>query len=295
MGVLEAIVLGAVQGLTEFLPISSSGHLVLMQHFLGVGEGQLLLDVMLHLGTVAAVVVVYRQCLGRMALAIARALTSAEFYHQPLRTWRASTDLRWVGLLIVGSVPTAVIGLLFRDSFEAAFASPRFAATMLIVTGVILQLPRLRPAGAPGPEPGGEKAGPDAPSKAEDATPTPGAAVLIGTAQGLAILPGISRSGSTISAALLLGVPADEAARFSFLLSIPAILGAVVLELERADGASPEATVLVAGAVTAFAIGWASLAVLLAMLRQGRFAVFSYYCLAIGIIAWIALTLPGSP
>jgi len=107
----------------------------------------------------------------------------------------------------------------------------------------------------------------------------------------MAILPGISRSGSTISAALLLGIPAAEAARFSFLLSIPAILGATALEWTHSGGAGPAAGILAAGAVTAFAVGWASLVALLAMLRRGRFTVFSYYCLAIGVIAWIALTL----
>jgi undecaprenyl-diphosphatase len=274
VSVLEAILLGTVQGLTEFLPISSSGHLVLMQHFLGVSEGQVTFDVVLHLGTLGAVMATYRHSLGRMAVAVWRALTSAEAWRRPLRTWQSSEELRWVGLLVLGSIPTALIGFFFQAPLEAAFSSPRLAAVMLLVTGAMLQLPKLRRSAPAADEAGAVRAW---------------QAPIVGVLQGLAIIPGISRSGATISGALLMGVPARQAARFSFLLSIPAILGATALKMTDVEPVGQAPLVLVVGAVSAFVVGWAALMLLLQMLRRGRFSSFSIYCFALGVAALIAL------
>lgn len=270
---LESILLGVVQGLTEFLPISSSGHLVLAQYFLGLHEPQVFFDVMLHLGTLGAVVAAYRRSLARLAVSAWRAAGDPAFWRGPVAAVRASPELRLIVFLFLGSVPTAAIGILFKEPLEAAFGSPRVVATMLLVTGALLQAPRLRPDRG---QAGGELSW--------------WQALLVGTMQGLAIIPGISRSGSTISVALLAGVAAEEAAELSFLLSIPAILGAVVVKLRDAGAvAGPPAGVVVAGALSAFVVGYLSLVFLLLVLRKGRLSAFSWYCFAVGAAALLAL------
>jgi undecaprenyl-diphosphatase len=275
MSWLEALLLGALQGLTEFLPISSSGHLALAQHFLAVEGSQVAFDVMLHVATLLAVVVVYRRDLARLLRAVLGAVASRHFWKAPAAGVRESSELALGLALVAGSIPTAAIGLLFQEPLEALFERPAVVASMLLVTGAILQLPRLLP-------PRGER---------RERIGTL-AALAVGTAQGLAITPGISRSGATISAALLLGVAPAAAARFSFLLSIPAIVGALALKLPDLSGAAAPAPALLAtGFAAAFLVGWASLALLLALLRRGRFALFSWYCWAVGLAALGALAL----
>ena len=272
MTILEAIVLGVLQGITEFLPVSSSGHLVLMQHFLGIKESKVFFEVMLHFGTLGAVIIVYYQLIGSLVRTGFSTLFQAAFYRQPQLTVSNTPDLRLIWFLLLGSVPTGLIALLFKDSLEAIFGKPMVVAGMLIITGLILQLSRV-----------GQR-------RRETETPlrvwhTP----LIGIAQGLAIIPGISRSGSTISISLLLGLSPQVAAQYSFLLSIPAILGAVILKLRDIGEITIAPTVLVAGTLTSFIVGYIALRFLLAMLNRGKFSVFSYYCFALGIVAAVSI------
>jgi undecaprenyl-diphosphatase len=221
------------------------------------------------------VVVVYRRDLARLLRAVLGAVASRRFWKAPATGVRESPELALGLALVAGSIPTAAIGLLFQEPLEALFERPAVVASMLLVTGAILQLPRLLP-------PRGER------RERIGAL----AALAVGTAQGLAITPGISRSGATISAALLLGVAPAAAARFSFLLSIPAIVGALALKLPDLSGAAAPAPALLAtGFAAAFLVGWASLALLLALLRRGRFALFSWYCWAVGLAALGALAL----
>lgn len=274
MTILEAIVLGILQGITEFLPVSSSGHLVLMQRFLGIKESQVFFDVMLHFGTLGAVIIVYHQLIGSLIRTGFSTLFQADFYRHPRLTVSNTPHLKLIWLLLLGSIPTGLIALLFRDTLESIFGKPMVVAGMLIITGLILQLSRF-----------GQK-------RRQTGTPlqawhTP----LIGIAQGLAIIPGISRSGSTISISLLLGLSSQTAAQYSFLLSIPAILGAVVLKLKDAEAITIAPTVIVVGALTSFIVGYIALRFLLAMLNRGQFSVFSYYCFALGIIATMAIWL----
>ena len=214
MTLLQAIVLGILQGLTEFLPISSSGHLVITQHYFeGFHQPGVLFDVLLHAGTLAAVLIYYRKDI----VDILRSLTtkldwrtggqndSRDDYH---------VQRRLALLIVVGTVPTALLGYLFRDYVEMLFASVTFTATMLILTGVLLAVAdRIK-------EP-----------KRKVKSLTFKDSVIIGFVQGLSITPGISRSGSTIATGLFRKIDGEEAAKFSFLLSIPAILGAVALEI----------------------------------------------------------------
>lgn len=266
MTILEAVMLGILQGVTEFLPVSSSGHLALMQHFLGLREPQVFFDVMLHLGTLGAVIIAYRRSIRELAGASLSAIANPRFYRRPISTIKGSTNLKLIWFIFLGSVPTGAIAIVFKQQLEALFVKPTVVAMMLMTTGVILQLPRLRRNTVPG----------DCPVRFWHSP-------LIGIAQGLAITPGISRSGTTISLALLLGISSKQAARFSFLLSIPAILGAVLLKLKDVASISVSPMAVVIGTLTAFAVGYIALRVLLAALDRGKFTGFSYYCFALGM------------
>ena len=274
MTILEAIMLGVLQGITEFLPVSSSGHLVLMQHFLGIKESQVFFDVMLHFGTLGAVIIVYYQLIGSLVRTGFFTLFQTDFYRHPRLTISNSPDLRLIWFLLLGSIPTGLIALLFKDSIEAIFGKPMVVAGMLIITGLILQLSRL----------GQRRRQTETPLRAWH---TP----LVGIVQGLAIIPGISRSGSTISISLLLGLSPQVAAQYSFLLSIPAILGAVILKLKDVEKITIAPTVIVAGILTSFIVGYIALRFLLALLNRGKFSIFSYYCFALGIVAAMSIWL----
>ncbi len=258
---LDILLLAVVQGLTEFLPVSSSGHLVLLQHLLGSREGDLFLDVILHVGTLGSVVLVYRREVGRLLRCDRPALT-------------------YVLALAVGTLPAVAVGLLFKDAIESAFASPAFAAVGLLVTGGFLLSTRAARAGEDLPEPWSPRA---VPLKK---------ALLIGCAQALAICPGISRSGATITTSLWMGLGRAEAARFSFLLSVPAIGGALVLHLLSGDLDTRTGPLgLALGALVAMAVGllairWTALAVV----RQ-HFWKFAFYVIAVGLATLVVLWL----
>ena len=267
MTFFEAILLGILQGLTEFLPVSSSGHLVLAQQFLGLKEPLVFFDVMLHVGTLAAVLVAYRDAIKRLVVGGFSTLGDRQFWRQPRATLNTSTELKFIGLILLGSIPTGIIAILFKTELESFFDEVRLVSIMLILTGVILQLPRLRR----------EKA--DKPVGQLKTWHAP----LIGIAQGCAITPGISRSGSTISLALFLGIPGKIAAEYSFLLSIPAILGAVALKIRDVGDTSVPLHIMGTGMIASFIVGYIALRFLLVMLNRGKFSVFSYYCVALGL------------
>ena len=272
MTFLEAILLGILQGLTEFLPISSSGHLVLAQQFLGLKEPLVFFDVMLHVGTLAAVLVVYREAIGKLAVGGVSTLANTQFWRKPRAAFNTSNELKFIWLILLGSIPTGVIAVLFKTELESFFDEVRLVSIMLILTGVILQLPRLRRENVEGSgTPGSELKAWHAP--------------LIGIAQGCAITPGISRSGTTISLALFLGIPAKTAAEYSFLLSIPAILGAVVLKIRDVGDTTIPLHIVGAGMLAAFIVGYIALRLLLVVLNRGKFSLFSYYCIALGLVS----------
>lgn len=258
---LQMIVLAVVQGLTEFLPVSSSGHLVLVQHFLETREGDVFFDIVLHVGTLGSVLVVYRREIIRL-----------------LRFDRPS--LMYILSLAVGTLPAVAVGLLAKDLIENLFHSPVFAAGGLLYTAALLFSTRFaRTGGRALAEPW------------EPLALAPVKALSIGVAQAVAILPGVSRSGSTIAASLWLGLPRAEAARFSFLLSIPAIGGALVLQLLSGEGQGRgDLLPLLVSALVAFGVGllairWTALAVV-----QAHFWKFSIYCLVVGVAALFLLT-----
>lgn len=267
LNLLEAVILGIVQGLTEFLPVSSSGHLVLAQELLDVHVEGITFEVFVHFGTLLSVVFVYRRELAALIRAFGKGLAGLGRIREH---YRMDRYFRWVAYIIIGTIPAGAIGVQFEAPIERAFNDPRLVAVMLGVTGTILLLTRyIRP---------------------PQRELTLARAVLVGCAQAVAILPGLSRSGTTISAALFLGVGKEEAVRFSFLLSIPVILGATLLklgELLRQPPAAGELLGLAAGTGAAFISGYSAIKFLIRVARGGKLDYFAWYCYAAGIAGWI--------
>ena len=251
----QAAILGLVQGLTEFLPVSSSGHLVLGETLLGIRTGDITFEVIVHFGTLLAVVTALRDRIRDLVVGCARRDPAA---------WRTALAL------CVGTVPAGVVGLLFEDALEAAFSDPLAVSGCLIVTGLILWSTRFR--------------------RGHRTDVGFLDALCIGAAQAVAVLPGISRSGATISAGVWRGVDGREAAAFSFLLSVPVILGATVLKVGEMAAHPPawEALMpLLIGALAAYASGVVAIRWLLSLLRRGRLDRFAYYCWTIGVLGVI--------
>ncbi len=272
MSFLEAILLGILQGLTEFLPVSSSGHLVLAQHFLGQKEPLVFFDVMLHVGTLAAVLVAYRDAIRHLAVSGISKLADPQLWQHPSTTLNTTPELKFIWLILIGSIPTGIIAVVLKTQLESFFEKTSLVSIMLILTGAILQLPRLRRKNADRPD-----------NSVEQLKLKTWHAPLIGIAQGCAITPGISRSGTTISLALFLGIPAKTAAEYSFLLSIPAILGAVALKVQDVEGAAIPFHIVGGGMIASFTVGYIALRLLLVTLNRGKFSLFSYYCIALGV------------
>ena len=253
---LPVLLLGLLQGLTEFLPVSSSGHLVVAQSWIpGFSQPGVLLDAALHLGTLGAVCVYFRRDLYLLA-------ASCVSSHHP----QAASSRRLLGLLITGSVPTLLIGLSFRGCFEALFSDPCGAGLALLVTGSLLfATDRVQPPGR-------------AEMRVRDS-------LLIGLAQGLALVPGLSRSGTTIATGIFLGLERELLVRYSFLLSIPAVGGAFVLQLvshweEVVSGLDVASYTL--GTLVAAGVGYASIPLLIRLTRTRRLSPFAYYCWVLG-------------
>lgn len=264
MSLLEAILLGIVQGLTEFLPVSSSGHLVLSEYLLKVKFDDISFEVFLHFGTFLAVVIFFRHKIWAMFKAVglrARSIFSGEVCPSNNEDWR----LFW--LIVVGSIPAGIAGVSFKDYLERSFSSVTFTAMTLLCTGIVLFLTKFF-------QPKKEYLG-------------FGDALWVGLAQAIAILPGISRSGFTISAGIFSGVKRSKAAEFSFLLSLPAVLGASLLKLKDVLGhgsLSQEVTTYLIGVVTSFVIGYLAISILLNVIKKGKFQYFGYYCLTVGLL-----------
>jgi undecaprenyl-diphosphatase len=266
---LYAIALGIIQGLTEFLPVSSSGHLVLLQNVFGLTEPELLLDIWLHVGTLMAVFVVFFKEI-RSILTTLMNFPRLYRQHKGIEAmFRENQHVRLVGLIIFGSIPTGILGVLFHEMTDQIFSSVKLVGIMLLITGTFLWLTRWTNVH-------GRLLNQ---MKVSDS-------LVVGLSQGLAILPGISRSGATISAALFLGIDRELAGRFSFLLCIPAIAGALMLSLKSPAAYSTiPAAGIFAGTVAAGLTGFFALKILLKLVRKGRLYYFCPYCWLLGAIA----------
>ena len=269
MTLLQALILGTIQGLTEFLPVSSSAHLVLFQNLLGLHDPMLAFDVTVHGGTLLAIFLYYRRDISGM-------IGDTFFYLAGFFSARDRGPLlertpsaRLAGFVILASIPTGIIGLALKDFFESLFASVSAVGVAWVIMSVPLMLSQKFQRGTKRL---------DQMSRAD--------ALCVGLAQGVAIVPGISRSGSTILGGMWRGVEPKEAARFSFWVAIPAILGAGILEMKEAIHLfRANAPVLVAGFASSAVVGYLSIALLLRLIQRGKFFLFGFYCLAIGIFA----------
>ena len=266
MSLLETLALSVMQGLTEFLPVSSSGHLVLTQALFGnLEENRLPFFLVLHLGTVLAAVLYYRRDVAALLLELPR-------LHRP-SSGDSESSRRLLFLIAIATSVTAVVGFSMKDLFLGLFESTNAVGVSLLITGAILLAASLQPQGA---------------TEIKDAPWW--WAVCVGLAQGAAIVPGISRSGSTIAACLLLGLSRVESVRFSFLLAIPAVTGAALLEVTAA--ASPAQGDLIkylAGFFIAAIVGYLSIVLVLKWTRKGRLWYFTIYLWAVATAALVWL------
>jgi len=261
---LATLLLGLLQGLTEFLPISSSGHLVLAQTVLDAPTKGIVLEVILHAGTLLAVLVAFRRDLWTM-------LSDGAIYLRRPRGVTAPEGVQELGRLVLATLPIVVVGVLGRAAIEDVFENPRAAAFCLLVTGLLLLATRFAPA--------------------RGRRPNAGIALIMGLMQVVSLLPGISRSGATISGGMLAGGEPRATARFSFLMSVPAILGSVVIELPNLLSGWTRGALLTYGAgfALAFLSGLAAISLLLRVVGQGRFFLFGIYCLVLGLVGIILL------
>src|SRR3954468_10693899 len=280
MSIFEAIVLGVVQGLTEFLPISSTGHLRIIPAFAGWSDPGAAFTAIIQLGTTVAVLIYFREDLWRVGSAWLRSLRSRDRFRP------ASGDARMGWYLILATIPIAIFGFIFKDQIEDGARDLYLIGTALIVFAfVMLAADRLTP------------------QDRSERSIRRGDALVIGLAQALALVPGVSRSGATISAGLLRGFNRETAARFSFLLSLPAIVLAALFEmrgvisgsdaLETKAGESISAGEVVVSCFFAFLVGYASIAFLLRFLTRHGLGVFVVYRLVLGV-AVLALTASGA-
>jgi undecaprenyl-diphosphatase len=260
----QSVVLGIAQGISEFIPISSSGHLVVLRAVMGIDEIPLLYDVVLHIATLIVVVVFFRVRIGRMLAAVGRLIARRA-------TDEDAQDLKLVYLVVIGTAVTVVIALGIRQL--DLHLSPRLVAVAFLATATMLVLAHFT-----------------RPGVGYEGIATRHA-LIVGAVQGIAVIPGISRSGSTIFAALASGVSRERAAEFSFLLSIPAIVGALVLEMR--DFGDLQAVVppaaMAAGFLASLVFGFLSLSLLVRLVRGGRLWVFSIYLIPLGIWGLFAL------
>ena len=275
---IESILMGLLQGLGEFLPISSSGHLVLGKELLSMNEAGMFFDIMLHAGTLLSIFVVFRKKIIDIIMGCLR---------------RDKLQLKEAGYIVLASIPTAAIGIGFKDQLESLFVNPRAVCVALLVTGCLLFASQWGKTGSKHPEASGVQM-------------NWWRALITGTVQGVACIPGISRSGSTISAMIFQGVNRKYAGEFSFLMSIPAVGGAALLDVikwfkcqspayvaESAEHAAKCASAesftpeLLVGMLVAFVFGIVALKWLMAFVQKGKFHYFSYYLWVAGILGLI--------
>jgi undecaprenyl-diphosphatase len=269
MDIIQAIIIGLVQGLTEFLPVSSSAHLIFAQQALGVADVGLAFDVLLHVGTLVAVIVYFFNDIVNMIKGFLLSLVDlkngnfmGELKKDPYK------KLAW--LTILATIPIGIVGVLFNDIVESMFMGLTVPAFLLLITGCLLYVSQRMNTG-----------------RIDVRNITLKEALIMGCGQALAILPGLSRSGTTIAAGLFAGLDKEFAAKFSFILSIPAILGAAVFQIKDLSGGSVEIGACIAGFIVAAISGYLAISFLLKIVREKSLDIFAYYCWIVGIIVLV--------
>lgn len=253
MNIWQAIVLGIVQGLGEFLPISSSGHLVLFREIMGISGDYMLFDIMLHVGTLLAIFVFFFKDL--IAL-----------FKPPFKT---------IGLIILASIPAIIVAFAFNDAIEALFSSAKFLCFFFLVTAILMFITEVIGKRIKDPKPLGLKT-----------------AIFMGIAQGIAVFPGISRSGSTIFGGVMSKTKREEVAKFSFFMSVPIILGSAVLEVFKIDaGTAVNVWNIVVGMLFSFASGFIAIKLMMKLIAKANFKWFALYLLLLSILSFIFIFL----
>ncbi|HHV71963.1 MAG TPA: undecaprenyl-diphosphate phosphatase [Clostridia bacterium] len=272
MSYSHSIILGIVQGLTEFLPISSSGHLVLVQELLGIKQPGMAFEIFAHLGTLVAVFIVYKREIWNMIAAVPALFNKS---YRRVNDIEQRKAIRMIGLVTIASIPTAIIGILFKPIFETLFESVKTVGYGLIVTGFLLWAVENKKSGKKG-----------------ILKIRPLDAILVGVVQGCAIVPGISRSGSTISASLFVDIERETAAKYSLILSIPPILGSALLDIkdfiQTGAGAMPLGHLGIVFISSALS-GLLAIKLLLRILKKESLKPFSFYCWALALVILILL------
>ena len=287
MNLLQAIIMGIVQGITEFLPVSSSGHLTILKNLFGMKDVKITFDLMLHFGTLVAIFVVYRKdilWLIGSGVGIIRdsALNVMTYFKSvkkggrklPYRKVISNQYRKFTWMVIVSTIPTGIIGYTFEKSFYMDNMGLLVPGICLFITAVLLMIADKCPGGSKLPN---------------DVTYT--TAFSIGIVQGLATLPGISRSGSTIAACLMSGFDKKFAVKYSFIMSIPAILGAVVLklgDLSEDTLSKGEMACYGVGTVVSAVVGYFCIRIMLKLVKERKFKYFAYYCIAVGLFSIVA-------
>ena len=273
MNIFQAIILGIIQGLAEFLPVSSSGHLAIIQNLLNVKtDTGMLFDVLLHVGTLTSIFIVFWKDIVKLIIEFFGII--GDFFKRfkdPDLIVLSSGYRRFVLLIIVSSIPTAIIGYMARDFVDYASSTLLIPGIGLIITSILLFVCDRIGDGRKGIK------------KISYLN-----AFEIGMAQGVATLPGISRSGATIAVSLMLGVKKETAVKYSFIMSVPAVLGATLLELKDVSDAAIEVGTAISyfvGMVVAAVVGYFAIRVMIGVVRRKRYLYFSIYCLVIGLIA----------
>lgn len=256
LSLVEVLLLAIIQGVTEWLPISSSGHLVIAQRHIGL-EVPVFFDVMLHVGTLGVILIAFRRDLVKILRAVIRLDTNSD-------------EGKFALFIVVGNVPTAIIGLLFRETFKSLFSSLLAVGAAFLCTGFLLLASKL-----------GQREKREKKLGYVDS-------LLIGTAQGFALIPGISRSGATLAVGLFLGLERETAFKYSFLLSIPAVIGAAVGEYGGIGAPGVSAIPMFLGVSLAMLVGYTSLKALSRVVKKQKLYLFSPYCLILGLTILLA-------
>ncbi|MEA1986906.1 MAG: undecaprenyl-diphosphate phosphatase [Candidatus Marinimicrobia bacterium] len=260
MEYLKVILLAITQGLTEFLPVSSSGHLVLVSEMFGINYPGITMEVFLHFGTFLSVLVVFRKEISKIFVSFFKNFWRVNNFRQNMKE---DEYFAMSIFMLIAIIPAGVVGVFFKDFFESLFHNIHTVAIALIITGTILFLTQW--------------------AQNKNKKMNLLRALIIGISQAIAIIPGISRSGSTISAGLFLGMDKKKVARFSFILALPLVFGATILETKNIIGATAiDWRPILIGTVIAFITGFYAIKWILYSLLKGKFYIFSYYCVLVG-------------
>jgi len=272
MNYLNAFYLASIQGLTEFLPVSSSGHLVILQNILKVKNVPVMFDLVLHLGTTTAIIIFYRKeiyYIFKDLIQYCVNINDSDVKNEIIKRG----NLKLLLYIVIATVITGIVGFIFADKITSFFYRPKSVSIFLLTTAVILIITKFI------------KNKSNKISEMNYSAP-----IIIGLAQSFAMLPGISRSGSTISAAIYIGVEKEDAGRFSFLISIPSILGASLFEYIRTSSEITtvvKSNIYIYSFIVSFIIGFLALKLLVAFLKKGKLYIFGIYCLIAGILSII--------